>query len=115
MQNRVFVINKHGEALMPCKTGTARKLLAQGKAKPIKKEPFTIQLLYGSTGYKQSVSLGIDSGQRHIGIAVTSQAKVLFQGEVELRQDVKTDSIVGMSYQLPVFFQRILERFGVLP
>ncbi|MDC2828460.1 RNA-guided endonuclease IscB [Limosilactobacillus mucosae] len=89
MQNRVFVINKHGEALMPCKPRTARKLLAQGKAKAIKKEPFTIQLLYGSTGYKQSVSLGIDSGQRHIGIAVTSQAKVLFQGEVELRQDVK--------------------------
>lgn len=37
MQNRVFVINKHGEALMPCKPRTARKLLAQGKAKPIKK------------------------------------------------------------------------------
>lgn len=89
MQNRVFVINKHGEALMPCKPRTARKLLTQDKAKPIKKEPFTIQLLYGSTGYKQSVSLGIDSGQSHIGIAVTSQTKVLFQGEVELRQDVK--------------------------
>lgn len=89
MQNRVFVINKHGEALMPCKPRTARKLLTQGKAKPIKKEPFTIQLLYGSTGYKQDVSLGIDSGQRHIGIAVTSQDKVLFQGEVELRQDAK--------------------------
>lgn len=89
MQNQVFVINKHGEALMPCKPRTARKLLTRGKAKPIKKEPFTIQLLYGSTGYKQDVSLGIDSGQRHIGIAVTSQDKVLFQGEVELRQDVK--------------------------
>ena len=89
MQNRVFVINKHGKALMPCKPRTARKLLTQRKAKPIKKEPFTIQLLYGSTGYKQDVSLGIDSGQRHIGIAVTSQDKVLFQGEVELRQDVK--------------------------
>ena len=41
MQNRVFVINKHGEALMPCKPRTARKLLQSGKAKPIKKEPFT--------------------------------------------------------------------------
>ena len=90
MPNRVFVINKHGEALMPCKPRKARILLRDGKAKVIKKEPFTIQLLYGSTGYKQAVSLGVDSGQRHIGIAVTSQNKVLFQGEVELRQDVKS-------------------------
>ncbi|WP_051527989.1 RNA-guided endonuclease IscB [Ligilactobacillus equi] len=89
MQNRVFVINKHGEALMPCKPRTARKLLQSGKAKPIKKEPFTIQLLYGASGYKQPVKLGVDSGQRHIGLAVTSQDKVFFQSEVELRQDVK--------------------------
>ncbi|PLA76558.1 HNH endonuclease [Ligilactobacillus agilis] len=90
MPNRVFVINKHGQALMPCKPRKARVLLRTGKAKVIKKEPFTIQLLYGSTGYKQAVSLGVDSGQRHIGLAVTSQAKVLFQTEVELRQDVKS-------------------------
>ena len=89
MQNRVFVINQHGKALMPCKPRKARILLRDGKAKVLKKEPFTIQLLYGSTGYKQDISVGIDSGQRHIGLAVTSQDKVLFQGEVELRQDVK--------------------------
>src|SRR5699024_3346125 len=89
MQNRVFVINKHGKALMPCKPRKARILLRDGKAKVLKKEPFTIQLLYGSTGYKQDINVGIDSGQRYIGLAVTSQNKVLFQGEVELRQDVK--------------------------
>ena len=90
MKNRVFVLNQHGKALMPCSPRKARILLRDGKAKVIKKEPFTIQLLYGSSGYKQALSLGIDSGQRHIGIAVTSQDKVLFQGEVELRQDVKS-------------------------
>ena len=90
MENRVFVLNQHGKALMPCSPCKARILLRDGKAKIIKKEPFTIQLLYGSTGYKQNVNLGIDSGQRHIGIAVTSQDKVLFQGEVELRKDVKS-------------------------
>ena len=89
MQNRVFVLNKHQQPLMPCSPRTARKLLEQGKATVAKKEPFTIQLKYGSTGYKQPVSLGIDSGQRHIGIAVTSNDYVYFQGEVELRQDVK--------------------------
>src|SRR5699024_8393825 len=44
---------------------------------------------YGSTGYKQDESIGIHSGQRHIGLAVTSQDKVLNQCEVELKQDVK--------------------------
>ncbi|MCH4170837.1 MAG: RNA-guided endonuclease IscB [Lactobacillus sp.] len=89
MQNRVFVINRQGEPLMPCKQQKCRKLLQAGRAKVIKKEPFTIQLLFGSTGYKQPVSIGVDSGQHHIGLAVTSQDKVLFQGEVSLRQDVK--------------------------
>lgn len=99
MQNRVFVINKHGEALMPCSPRKARILLRNKKAKVIKKEPFTIQLLYGSTGYKQDINLGIDSGQRHIGIAVTSQDKVLFQGEIELRQDVKSLLDTRRSYR----------------
>ncbi|GAF40394.1 paclitaxel/taxanoid biosynthesis susceptibility protein TS1 [Agrilactobacillus composti DSM 18527 = JCM 14202] len=89
MQNRVFVINRQGEPLMPCKQQKCRKLLQAGRAKVVKKEPFTIQLLFGSTGYKQPVSIGVDSGQHHIGLAVTSQDKVLFQGEVSLRQDVK--------------------------
>ena len=89
MQNRVFVLNKRQQPLMPCSPRTARKLLEQDKAKIVKKEPFTIQLKYGSTGYKQPISLGIDSGQRHVGIAVTSNDRVYFQGEVELRQDVK--------------------------
>ena len=56
MQNRVFVLNKHRQPLMPCSPRTARKLLEQGKATVAKKEPFTIRLKYGSTGYKQPVS-----------------------------------------------------------
>ena len=85
--NRVFILNKHGKPLMPCKPRKARLLLKSNKAKIIKRYPFTIQLLYGSTGYTQDISLGVDTGQRHIGFAVTSQDKVLYQSEVELRQD----------------------------
>ena len=85
--NRVFILNKHGKPLMPCKPRKARLLLKSNKAKIIKRYPFTIQLLYGSTGYKQDISLGVDTGQRHIGFVVTSQDKVLYQSEVELRQD----------------------------
>ena len=46
----VYVINMHGHPLMPCKPAKARKLLKAGKAKIEKRTPFTIKLLYGSSG-----------------------------------------------------------------
>ena len=85
----VFVLNKHGEALMPCKPRKARLLLKEKKAKIASYKPFTIQLLYGSSGYKQEVKIGIDLGAKHVGIAMVSDKKVLIKGEIELRQDVK--------------------------
>lgn len=57
----VYVLNKHGEPLMPCSPGKARLLLKQQKAHVIKRTPFTIKLLYGSTGYKQPITLGVDA------------------------------------------------------
>lgn len=86
----VFVLNKHGKPLMPCKPSKARKLLKQGKAKVVKKEPFTIQLLYGSSGYKQKCIVGIDAGSKNVGIAVTTEdSRVIYKAQVELRQDIK--------------------------
>ena len=86
----VFVINKHGEALMPCCTRKARLLLKDKKAKIINYKPFTIQLLYGSTGYKQDITIGVDLGSKHIGIAIESQDNVLAKGEITLRDDIKS-------------------------
>ena len=77
-----------GQALMPCTQRKARLLLEQGKAKIIGYKPFTIQLCYTTGEAKQEVTIGIDEGARHIGIAIVSQGKVLAKGEVELRQDV---------------------------
>ena len=65
-----------------------RVLLKSGKAKVVKKCPFIIQLLYDSTNYKQKVTLGVDSGSRHIGISATTKDKVLFEADVELRNDI---------------------------
>lgn len=45
----VYVLNKHGEPLMPCSPCKARLLLKQKKACVVKRTPFTIKLLYGST------------------------------------------------------------------
>ena len=47
----VYVIDQHGRPLMPCSPPVARHLLKAGKAKVIRREPFTIQKLYGSSGY----------------------------------------------------------------
>lgn len=85
----VFVKNIRGESLMPCSPRKARLLLRERKAKVINYTPFTIQLTYATGETVQEVSIGIDLGTKHTGIAVTSENKVLAKCEVEVRQDVK--------------------------
>jgi hypothetical protein len=41
----VYVLNKYGKPLMPCKPVIARLLLKNGKAKVFRKLPFTIKIL----------------------------------------------------------------------
>ena len=84
----VYVLNKDGKPLMPCKAVKARILLKQKKAKVIRREPFTIQLLYGSSGYKQPVTLGIDAGSKHIGVSASTKQRELYAADVELRTDI---------------------------
>ena len=68
----VYVLNQNGQPLMPTKNyAKVRVLLKQGKAKVVNKCPFTIQLLYSSTNYTQKVTLGVDSGSKHIGVSAT--------------------------------------------
>ena len=84
----VFVLNQHGKPLMPCKPRKARLLLKQGKAKVVKRTPFTLQLLHGSAGYKQSITLGVDSGYLNIGLSAVTEKQELFSAEVQLRNDI---------------------------
>src|SRR5579864_6340912 len=69
----VYVLNCHGQPLMPCQPRKARRLLQEGKAKVARMVPFTIQLLYGSSGYKQAISLGVDAGTQQIGVSATTE------------------------------------------
>lgn len=85
---KVYVLNKHGHPLMPCTPAKARHLLDSGKAKVRKRTPFTIQLLYGSSGYKQSVILGVDAGSKTIGLSASTEKQELFAAEVKPRNDV---------------------------
>ncbi|MDD6380249.1 MAG: RNA-guided endonuclease IscB, partial [Lachnospiraceae bacterium] len=85
----VYVLNQNGQPLMPTENhAKVRVLLKQGKAKVVNKCPFTIQLMYSSTNYTQKVTLGVDSGSKHIGLSATTKDKVLFESDVELRNDI---------------------------
>lgn len=83
-----YVLNQNSKPLMPCKPSRARKLLKQNKAKVVKIEPFTIQLLQGSRGYKQTITLGIDAGSTVVGLSATTENKELYSAEVQLRSDI---------------------------
>jgi len=85
---RVFVINQHGETLMPCKPRKARVLLKEGKAKVVSRSPFTIQLKYGSTGYKQELTLGVDTGHSEVGLSVVSETKEVYSAIATMRNDI---------------------------
>lgn len=87
---KVFVINQHGETLMPCGSRKARLLLESGKAKVIRRSPFTIQLNYGSTGYKQDLTLGVDTGHSELGLSVVSKTKEVFSAVAKMRNDISS-------------------------
>jgi hypothetical protein len=84
----VFVLNQRGKPLMPATAREARILLKEGKAKVVKRTPFTIQLLYPTGESVQSIILGVDSGFIHIGVSAVSEKKELYSEEINLRMDI---------------------------
>ena len=85
----VYVINYDNTPLMPCKSAIARLLLKQGKAKCIKRMPFTIKFLYQTTNYTQSITLGVDTGSGELGSsAVKDNGDVIYLSQVEIRNDI---------------------------
>lgn len=87
----VYVLDKNGQPLMPTsRFGKVRRLLKEGKAKVVRREPFTIKLLYEpETDVVQECYCGVDTGSKHIGVAVVGNGKVLYQSQTELRSDIK--------------------------
>ena len=90
----VYVLNQDGQPIMPTVNhAKVRVLLKNGKAKVVKRCPFTIQLLYPCDNQTQPISLGVDAGSKHIGISATTKgdntgAKILYEADVTLRNDI---------------------------
>jgi len=84
----VYVLNMRGQPLMPTKPAKAKHLLKMGKAKVVKRTPFTIQLKYATGETKQEIILGIDSAFKTIGYSARTRTAELMSGEVILRTDI---------------------------
>lgn len=85
----VYVLDITGSPLMPTERhGKVRRMLRDGKAKVVKKNPFTIQLKYETTNYTQPITLGVDSGSKHIGLSASTKKKELYVADVQLRTDI---------------------------
>lgn len=86
----VYVLNKNGQPLMPTnRHGKIKHLLKSGKAKVVKRCPFTIKLLYESTNHTQNLTLGVDTGSGTIGIAVSDDnGNIVYMSKVVVRNDI---------------------------
>ena len=73
---------------MPCTEAKARHLLECGKAKVIRRIPFTIKLLWDCEGSTQDVVAGMDTGVKFIGCAAKANGKVIYQAQIEIRDDI---------------------------
>ncbi len=85
----VYVLNKNRKPLMPCKPAKARHLLKLKKAKVVKRNPFTIQLLWNCEKNTHPVKLGIDAGYSFIGFSATTENGELIAGEVIMLKGMK--------------------------
>ena len=85
---RVYVINKNGNPLMPCKPAKARHLLRDGKSKVVNRKPFTIQLLWDCEENVGEVRCGIDKGCKVTGIACVGNGEILFSANIKHRNPV---------------------------
>lgn len=85
----VYVLNSNGQPLMPTKRhGKVRRLLRSGQAKVVNSCPFVIKLLYQVEEIIQSITLGVDTGSKHIGLSATTETENLYAEDVELRNDI---------------------------
>jgi len=89
MSQLVYVLHQDGTPLMPTRPAKARHLLDAGKAVVVQRDPFTIRLTVPSGKHVQPVTVGVDLGAKVVGVAAIGNGRVLYQGEVILRDDIR--------------------------
>ena len=85
----VYVKDMNGKPLMPCSNVIARLLLKLGRAKVLRREPFTIRLAQETTRYTQELTLGVDTGSGTVGTSVSrGNGKIVYMSEITVRNDI---------------------------
>ena len=87
---RVLVLDKNRQPLMPCHPARARELLREGKAAVFRRFPFTIILKDRTGGAVQDACLKLNPGSRITGLALVAQfvrrgSTVIWAGELAHR------------------------------
>ena len=89
----VYVLNKDGLPLMPTqRLGKVRHLLNEGKAKIIKRNPFTIQLNYESGNFVQDATLGADYTKKKQEYFALVKKSTDLKHKIELLNKASTDN-----------------------
>ena len=99
-QSIIYVLAASGQPLMPTKN--QQKVwywLRKGLAKVVRREPFTVQLRFETSSYTQPVTVGVDTGSKTVGIAATTNGEVVYQAEVQLRDDITDKMIQRQQYR----------------
>ena len=97
----VYVLKQNGQPFMPTERfSKVRRLLKEKKAKVVRREPFTIKLLYEpETDVVQECYCGVDTGSKHVGVAVVGNNRVLYQSQTELRTNIKKKMVSRRMYR----------------
>ncbi|WP_297505897.1 RNA-guided endonuclease IscB [Ferrovum sp.] len=72
MMQRVLILDKNRQPLMPCHPARARELLREGKAAVFRRFPFAIILKGRTVGVVQDVRLKLDPGSKVTGMALVA-------------------------------------------
>jgi 5-methylcytosine-specific restriction endonuclease McrA len=100
---RVLVIDKNQQALMPCHPARARQMLREGQAAVFRKFPFTIILQEREGGETQPIAVKIDPGSKTTGIALVADFKrgkrVIWAAELTHRGQQIRDALLTRRQQ----------------
>ena len=89
---KVFVLNMRGQPLMPCSQPKARKLLRAGKAVPVRRTPFVIQLTVPTGETKHRLDgTKISAGIYYKNLSLLEKRKMFL---TELRKEGRDSSRV---------------------
>jgi len=110
---RVFVLDRHGNSLMPCHPAKARELLKKGRARVHRLVPFAIRLVDRVGGAAQQVRVKIDPGSKMTGIAVVRDVEHVGATTGEVTRDAVVLHLIELEHRGATIRRRLQQRRGL--